>query len=53
MENKQIADEKDILTNAEVNQSRNAVTAPSDRQDDEPKAKCECPPGCVGLPCCT
>ena len=53
MENKHKTDEEEIAMNSENNRSNISAIQQPAHQEDEPKAKCECPPGCVGLPCCT
>jgi len=39
-------------SNAEVAAEKQG-TQPSAEKRNEAAQKCECPPGCVGLPCCT
>ncbi len=53
MENQPKADEENIPTNSGINQSNTSATQQPARQEHEPKTKCECPPGCVGLSCCS
>lgn len=53
-EKKQAVEEQGVGRDDVTESAENAATKPRAAASDEaPVGACECPPGCVGLPCCT
>jgi len=38
---------------ADSNESLQEASPARHKETTEPAVQCDCPPGCVGLPCCT
>ena len=53
MENAQKAEPEVTRTRSDDSGQSSGTSQPASTLDDpKPSPKCECPPGCVGLPCC-
>jgi hypothetical protein len=47
------AEESGIRSGNDFDKPPEIVQPAENKDDSKTLAKCECPPGCVGLPCCT